>query len=232
MSIGSGPSLEIRFFSSQVVYNFDSTGFLESNIENWLGIRSVRLQIDEARYHDKFAYFGIRALFLRWWWVLLEYPSFFWCWWVFSYRKHIHSLPFFPSSVSLNIGSLNWFLNNISPNFLAIWIAIFALLICENASTADEVPAFFLKIAKNIPRVGRSEGYDDYFKSRKNLPKLGSHDTQVGSGDWNKQFQRDSNFSTQIFLCIFQVWILAAIFRRRTFFKTYKKTRGLSIGWW
>lgn len=54
-----------------------------------------------------------------------------------------------------------------------------ALLICENSSTADEVPAFFLKIAKNIPRVGRSEGYDDFFKSRKNFPKLGNHDAQV-----------------------------------------------------
>ncbi|KAG6802554.1 ecdysis triggering hormone preproprotein [Apis mellifera caucasica] len=77
----------------------------------------------------------------------------------------------------------------------AIWISILALLICENASMADEVPAFFLKIAKNIPRVGRSEGYDDFFKSRKNLPKLGNHDGQ--SESW-PQYSVDEPFSRPI----------------------------------
>lgn len=64
---------------------------------------------------------------------------------------------------------------------------------------ADEVPAFFLKIAKNIPRVGRSEAYDDFFKSRKNLPKLGNHDGQVVVIKINNS---NSN-EIQIFLCFF-----------------------------
>ncbi|XP_003704398.2 ecdysis triggering hormone isoform X1 [Megachile rotundata] len=51
----------------------------------------------------------------------------------------------------------------------------------QNATKADEVPAFFLKIAKNIPRVGRSDGYDGFFKSRQNIPKIGGHDTQSES---------------------------------------------------
>ncbi|XP_043287912.1 uncharacterized protein ETH isoform X2 [Venturia canescens] len=39
---------------------------------------------------------------------------------------------------------------------------------------ADEVPAFFLKIAKNIPRVGRSDRFEDYFlKAAKNIPRIG-----------------------------------------------------------
>ncbi|CAD6201921.1 GSCOCG00002853001-RA-CDS [Cotesia congregata] len=38
---------------------------------------------------------------------------------------------------------------------------------------ADEVPAFFLKIAKNIPRVGRSGRIDEYLltKQSKNYPR-------------------------------------------------------------
>nr|XP_012143027.1 PREDICTED: uncharacterized protein LOC100875162 isoform X2 [Megachile rotundata] len=51
----------------------------------------------------------------------------------------------------------------------------------QNATKADEVPAFFLKIAKNIPRVGRSDGYDGFFQSRQNIPKIGGHDTQSES---------------------------------------------------
>ena len=64
------------------------------------------------------------------------------------------------------------------PNVLALLVGVLTLLICENASKADEVPAFFLKIAKNIPRVGRSEGNNDFLKSRRNIPKVSAH----GSG--------------------------------------------------
>ncbi|CAK9819792.1 hypothetical protein ANTQUA_LOCUS10314 [Anthophora quadrimaculata] len=55
-------------------------------------------------------------------------------------------------------------------------IGVLTLFVCKNATMADEVPAFFLKIAKNIPRVGRSEGYDDYVKTRKNIGKIGAYD--------------------------------------------------------
>ena len=63
-------------------------------------------------------------------------------------------------------------------NVLALLMGVLALLICGDASRADEVPAFFLKIAKNIPRVGRSEGYNDFLKSRRNIPKpLSAHES-------------------------------------------------------
>ncbi|XP_078032661.1 ecdysis triggering hormone [Augochlora pura] len=55
-------------------------------------------------------------------------------------------------------------------------VGTFAILVSQNVTKADEVPAFFLKIAKNIPRVGRSDGYDDLFlKSRKNIAKHEGH---------------------------------------------------------
>ncbi|XP_011310218.1 uncharacterized protein ETH [Fopius arisanus] len=41
----------------------------------------------------------------------------------------------------------------------------------------DEVPAFFLKIAKNVPRIGRSDKYHEYFlKQAKNVPRMGKRE--------------------------------------------------------
>ncbi|XP_033334056.2 ecdysis triggering hormone [Megalopta genalis] len=55
-------------------------------------------------------------------------------------------------------------------------VGTFSMLVLQNVSKADEVPAFFLKIAKNIPRVGRSDGYEDLLlKSRKNIAKHEGH---------------------------------------------------------
>ncbi|CAK9812788.1 hypothetical protein ANTPLA_LOCUS7537 [Anthophora plagiata] len=76
-------------------------------------------------------------------------------------------------------------------------IGVLALLICENATMGDEVPAFFLKIAKNIPRVGRSEGYDDYVKTRKNIGKIGAYDAGVQSESW-PSYGNDEPFSRLI----------------------------------
>ncbi|XP_076648119.1 ecdysis triggering hormone [Halictus rubicundus] len=57
-----------------------------------------------------------------------------------------------------------------------VLVGTFVMLISQNATKADEVPAFFLKIAKNIPRVGRSDGYEDLLlKSRKNTAKYEGH---------------------------------------------------------
>ncbi|XP_076180447.1 ecdysis triggering hormone [Ptiloglossa arizonensis] len=72
-----------------------------------------------------------------------------------------------------------------------------ALLISQNATKADEVPAFFLKIAKNIPRVGRSDGYEDLFKSRKNVPKLGGHDSETQHESWSS-YAKDEPFAGPI----------------------------------
>lgn len=56
------------------------------------------------------------------------------------------------------------------------------LLICQNVAKADEVPAFFLKIAKipTLPRVGRSGRFEDFFyKAEKHIPRIGRN-IQVG----------------------------------------------------
>ncbi|KAG7188766.1 hypothetical protein KM043_008384 [Ampulex compressa] len=61
--------------------------------------------------------------------------------------------------------------------FNAFVIGLVTFLICQNNVEADEVPAFFLKIAKNIPRVGRSGKFEDFFyKSAKNIPRIGRSD--------------------------------------------------------
>ncbi|XP_015177012.1 PREDICTED: uncharacterized protein LOC107066685 [Polistes dominula] len=49
--------------------------------------------------------------------------------------------------------------------------SILILFLVQCSVKADEVPAFFLKIAKNIPRVGRSEKFEDFYsKSTNNNP--------------------------------------------------------------
>ncbi|XP_043529246.1 uncharacterized protein LOC122538845 isoform X2 [Frieseomelitta varia] len=72
----------------------------------------------------------------------------------------------------------------------ALLVGVLALLICENASEADEVPAFFLKIAKNIPRVGRSEGNNDFLKSRRNIPKTESWPSYASDEPFSRPIKR------------------------------------------
>ncbi|XP_053987619.1 uncharacterized protein LOC128881008 [Hylaeus volcanicus] len=69
----------------------------------------------------------------------------------------------------------------------ALVFGVYALLISQNATKADEEPAFFLKIVKNIPRVGRSDGYDNlFFKSRKNAG-VGQHDSGMQPEPWSSR---------------------------------------------
>ncbi|XP_074111836.1 ecdysis triggering hormone isoform X1 [Cotesia typhae] len=60
-------------------------------------------------------------------------------------------------------------------NKIFIVICVTGMVLSINWTTveADEVPAFFLKIAKNIPRVGRSGRIDEYLltKQSKNYPR-------------------------------------------------------------
>ncbi|KAH0954467.1 hypothetical protein HN011_011117 [Eciton burchellii] len=67
--------------------------------------------------------------------------------------------------------------------FNALLTGMVALLICENITKADEVPAFFLKIARipTLPRVGRSGRYEDFFypfKTEKYIPRIGRNSQQ------------------------------------------------------
>ncbi|OAD61141.1 hypothetical protein WN48_01209 [Eufriesea mexicana] len=84
-----------------------------------------------------------------------------------------------------------------SSTITALVAYVLALIVCENVSMADEVPAFFLKIAKNIPRVGRSDGYDDIFKSRRNIAKIGGHDGEGQHESW-QSYSIDEPFSRPI----------------------------------
>ncbi|XP_043488929.1 uncharacterized protein LOC122515595 [Polistes fuscatus] len=70
--------------------------------------------------------------------------------------------------------------------FNAFLGSILILFVVESLVKADEVPAFFLKIAKNIPRVGRSEKFDDFYsKSTDNNPSSGKyHDNSKSSQSW------------------------------------------------
>ncbi|XP_026673566.1 uncharacterized protein LOC108630020 [Ceratina calcarata] len=76
----------------------------------------------------------------------------------------------------------------------ALLVGTLALLVCNNSSCADEVPAFFLKIAKNMPRLGRSDSYDDYLKSRKNLLKPGDGSSSAKLEPW-PTYSNDESFS-------------------------------------
>ncbi|XP_036142234.1 uncharacterized protein LOC105839257 [Monomorium pharaonis] len=65
--------------------------------------------------------------------------------------------------------------------FHAFLIGVVTLLVCQNITTADEVPAFFLKIAKipTLPRVGRSGRFEDFFyKAEKHIPRIGRSNQQ------------------------------------------------------
>lgn len=54
---------------------------------------------------------------------------------------------------------------------IGICMAVLFLIITGSNVDADEVPAFFLKIAKNMPRVGRSDDkFNEYFLKTSNYP--------------------------------------------------------------
>ncbi|XP_057328046.1 uncharacterized protein LOC130669280 [Microplitis mediator] len=63
--------------------------------------------------------------------------------------------------------------NKMYKMFVVICVTGMVLSINWTTVEADEVPAFFLKIAKNIPRVGRSGRIDDYLfnKQSNNYPR-------------------------------------------------------------
>ena len=56
-----------------------------------------------------------------------------------------------------------------------ILLAIFNLI---NISTGNESHGFFVKVAKNVPRIGRRSG-DFFLKSSKNVPRIGRRSNDV-----------------------------------------------------
>ncbi|XP_067207930.1 uncharacterized protein ETH isoform X2 [Linepithema humile] len=64
--------------------------------------------------------------------------------------------------------------------FFNVFLVGVTLSICQDVAKADEVPAFFLKIAKvpALPRVGRS-GFENFFyKAEKHIPRIGRNNQQ------------------------------------------------------
>ncbi|XP_037044937.1 uncharacterized protein LOC119080633 [Bradysia coprophila] len=68
--------------------------------------------------------------------------------------------------------------------------------------TCNDTPGFFLKVSKNIPRIGRrSSDFDNFFlKSSKNVPRIGrrdqfvedSHSPEVRAQQWYDQIMTSS----------------------------------------
>ncbi|KAF7382112.1 ecdysis triggering hormone preproprotein [Vespula maculifrons] len=84
--------------------------------------------------------------------------------------------------------------------FHVILGSIVILSVLQYSVEADEVPAFFLKIAKNIPRVGRSgDKFDDFFlNSPKNIPETGKHDNNLKSSESWQSHENSESFAKPI----------------------------------
>ncbi|XP_033208926.1 uncharacterized protein LOC117167830 isoform X2 [Belonocnema kinseyi] len=87
-------------------------------------------------------------------------------------------------------------LNSLSVTASLIAIAIILIGI-DNAKADDGTPAFFLKIAKNIPRVGRSSEAEEFFrKASKNVPTIGKREEMsvLENGYTLSPFGKDGQF--------------------------------------
>ncbi|KAK0080403.1 hypothetical protein PV325_014013 [Microctonus aethiopoides] len=83
--------------------------------------------------------------------------------------------------------------------FMISYLTVIALAIGWTTIEADEVPAFFLKIAKNIPRVGRSGRSDDFFlEASKNIPRTADRDGYIPVFDINPNGVSWENFPLAI----------------------------------
>lgn len=58
----------------------------------------------------------------------------------------------------------------------------FCLIVFVDLNVADETPGFFLKVTKNVPRIGRSSGDDlenFFMKQSKSVPRIGRESNRV-----------------------------------------------------
>ncbi|XP_066589268.1 uncharacterized protein ETH [Prorops nasuta] len=76
----------------------------------------------------------------------------------------------------------------------ALLLAVLLLMVHTRFTLADEVPAFFLKIAKNVPRIGRSDSSfeDFFFKTSKNIPRIGRREGSSEATQSWEQFSKPS----------------------------------------
>ncbi|XP_034941596.1 uncharacterized protein ETH isoform X2 [Chelonus insularis] len=76
------------------------------------------------------------------------------------------------------------------------FIVVYVIVLATKWTTvdADEVPAFFLKIAKNIPRVGRSGRSEDFFlKPSRNIPRVTRGDENFSTNDLIMSYANERN---------------------------------------
>lgn len=72
-----------------------------------------------------------------------------------------------------------------SPTILVL--AVLLLLELFGTGNADESPGFFLKITKNVPRLGkRTESF--VMKNIKTIPRIGRSEAQVSNLDYDLSF--------------------------------------------
>lgn len=75
---------------------------------------------------------------------------------------------------------LHTFPSNMFLSLLLLGLQIIAVL--SSNDKAEEVPGFFLKVTKNVPRIGRSSGgeIENFFlKQSKSVPRIGRRNSQV-----------------------------------------------------
>lgn len=65
---------------------------------------------------------------------------------------------------------------------LKIFFCLIIFFIITNSINADDNPGFFLKVTKNVPRLGRrsDNNFDEYYrKVIKNIPRVGKREMNV-----------------------------------------------------
>ncbi|KAK0163058.1 hypothetical protein PV327_006769 [Microctonus hyperodae] len=93
--------------------------------------------------------------------------------------------------------------------FIVSYLTVIALAIGWTTIEADEVPAFFLKIAKNIPRVGRSDpngvSWENFPLAIEGPPELwralasytndkyGTSSDEINNEIWRRDKRKDSD---------------------------------------
>jgi hypothetical protein len=63
-----------------------------------------------------------------------------------------------------------------------IFTKLFLFIVIINVIQSSESPGFFLKVSKNVPRIGRRSGsdFENFFlKQSKSVPRIGRRDGYV-----------------------------------------------------
>ncbi|XP_051158434.1 uncharacterized protein LOC127279848 [Leptopilina boulardi] len=89
--------------------------------------------------------------------------------------------------------------SNKSEFFFNVFFIVITMMLLgiEKVNADDSSPAFFLKIAKNVPRIGRSSGAENFFlKASKNIPRIGKREESsiLENGYTSSPYNNDNQF--------------------------------------